>query len=141
MWRKAAAALMMMFCLVLFSIPAWGLAFEPGLYEVTSRVEMPGMPAGMVPSHTIDQCLTKENPVPNNDAGGQACEIIDMNQDGKTLTWKMECAQQGEKITSVGQMTYNGDSFSGTSTTSMGPQAGNMTITTRISGTRIGDCP
>jgi len=37
-------------------------------------------------------------------------------------------------------MTYKGDSFKGTILTNMGTQAGNMTITTIISGQRISDC-
>ncbi len=140
MLSKSAAVFMLMLCLVLFSNPVWGLNFEPGMYEITSKVEMPGMPAGAVPPQTITQCLTKQEPVPNKDAGGQTCVIKDMNQDGNTITWKMECDQQGQKMTSEGQMSYNGDSFEGTSTMNMGSQAGNMTMTTLISGKRIGDC-
>jgi hypothetical protein len=29
-----------------------------------------------------------------------------MNQDGNTITWKMECDQQGQRMTSDGQIIY-----------------------------------
>ena len=52
----------------------------------------------------------------------------------------MECSQQGQEMTSTGEMTYHGDRFEGTIKNVMGPQAGNMTIVTTITGKRVGDC-
>ena len=140
MLKKYAIFFMVMCCLGLFFTPTWGLDFKPGKYKITSTVNMPGMPAGSVPPQTITQCLTKQDPVPVKDAGGQTCKIKDMDQDGNSISWKMECIQQGQKITNDGQITYNGDSFEGTITTNMGPEAGNMTIKTAVSGNRIGEC-
>ena len=140
MLRKSSFFFMVVCSLGLFFIPAWGLDFKPGMYKITSTVKMPGMPAGSVPPQAITQCLTEQDPVPNKDASGQTCKIKDMKQDGNTITWKMECDQQGQKMTSDGQIIYSGDSFEGTTTTNMGPQAGNMTIKTVVTGNRIGDC-
>ena len=140
MLRKSAVVFLSLCYLVLFFNPAWGLDFKPGMYKITSSVEMPGMPAGSVPPQTITQCLTELDPVPNKDVSGQPCNIKDMNQKGNTITWKMECEQQGQKMTSDGQIQYSGDSFEGTIKTKMGPEAGNMTVKTVVSGSRIGDC-
>ena len=52
----------------------------------------------------------------------------------------MECSQQGMKIKTSGTMTFRGGSFEGTSRTDMGPSAGGMGVTTKISGKRIGNC-
>ncbi len=96
---------------------------------------------GNVPPQTIAQCMTKQDPVPKNQAsGGQACKIKDMTRTGSTVTWTMECDQGGQQMESKGQMTYKGDSFEGIVKTIMGPQAGNMIITTIITGNRAGDC-
>ncbi|MCG8553058.1 MAG: DUF3617 domain-containing protein [Desulfobacterales bacterium] len=111
--------------------------FKPGKYEITSKMEMPGM---SMPAQTATQCLTQEEPVPHKSMGNQGCEIIDMQTRGNTLTWTMECAQQGRKVTTTGKMTYAADSFAGTMTMEMGPQAGNMTIKTQMTGKRIGSC-
>ncbi|MDY6881871.1 MAG: DUF3617 family protein [Desulfatiglans sp.] len=125
--------------MLLVALPAWGLDLKPGKYEITAKVEMPGMPAGMAPQ-TTTQCLDELNPVPNSSAAAQGCKIIDMKTKGNTVTYTMECTQQGMKIKTTGKITYNGDSFEGTSQTSMGPSAGGMTVKTTINGKRIGEC-
>ncbi len=126
-------------CMALFAIPSLALDFQPGKYEITSKVEMPGMP-GSIPPQTAIHCLTEQDPVPNQNPEDQNCKILDMQEKDNTITWKMECDQQGQKITSTGSMTYKGDSFEGTILTNMGPQAGNMTMTTVITGQRLADC-
>jgi hypothetical protein len=63
-----------------------------------------------------------------------------MKTKGNTVTYTMECDQQGMKTKSTGEMTYNGDAFEGTTQTVMGPAAGGMTITTVVKGKRIGKC-
>ena len=39
-------------CMLLAALPAWGLDLNPGKYQITAKVEMPGMPAGMPPQTT-----------------------------------------------------------------------------------------
>lgn len=111
--------------------------FKPGKYEITSKMEMPGM---SMPAQTVTQCLTQEEPIPEKSLGNQGCEIVDKQEKGNTLTWTMECTQQGQKVISTGEMTYSEDSFAGGMTMETGPQAGNMTIKTQITGKRIGSC-
>jgi hypothetical protein len=139
MLKNIVTIILIVCCMMLFAIPSLALDFEPGKYEITSKVEMPGMP-GTIPPQTVTQCITEQDPIPNQNPENQECKIVDMNQAGNTITWKMKCDQQGQKITSTGQMTYKGDSFEGTILTNMGPQAGNMTMTTVITGKRISDC-
>ena len=131
------------FILILLScftaLPAWGLDFQPGEYEVTTKVEMPGMPMPMPPQTNI-QCLTEKDPLPDSDAGSQNCKVSDMKTKGNTMTWRMVCDQDGTKTESTGSMTYKGDRFDGTIKTKMGPEMGNTTVTVVISGKRIGKC-
>ncbi|MEA2084045.1 MAG: DUF3617 domain-containing protein [Thermodesulfobacteriota bacterium] len=123
----------------LFSNISIAFDFNPGKYEITSKVEMAGMP-GMMPAQTMTQCITSQDPIPKSEASGSGCTINNMRQNGNTVTWDMECEQQGQKLTSEGEMVYSGDTFEGTITTKMGAEAGNMVITTKITGTRIGNC-
>ncbi|WP_320040145.1 DUF3617 family protein [uncultured Desulfobacter sp.] len=111
--------------------------FKPGKYEITSKMEMQGM---SMPAQTVIQCLTQEKPIPDKSSGNQGCEIVDMQENGNKLTWTMECMQEGQKVTSTGEMIYSEDSFAGGMTMETGPQAGNMTIKTQITGKRIGSC-
>ena len=76
MLKKTAVIFMVMCGLVLFFIPAWGLDFKPGMYNITSTVKMPGMPAGSVPSQTITECLTKSGTVSNQETFS-ACQYLE----------------------------------------------------------------
>jgi hypothetical protein len=128
---------------LIFSIPAWGLDLNPGRYEITSNVEMQGMPAGMpgaTPAQTMSHCLTEQNPLPNSSSGAQNCEIKEMQTEGSTITYTMVCEQQGMEIESSGKMIYKGDSIEGSTQTKMGPSAGGITVITKIQGKRIGEC-
>lgn len=123
----------------LIALPAFGLDLEPGKYQITSKVEMAGMPGDM-PPQTSTQCLTKSDPVPNGSAASQGCKISDMDTKGNKVTYTMECDQQGMKVKSSGEIIYKGKSFEGTSIMKMGPSAGGMTITTKTTGKWVGKC-
>ena len=85
--------------------------------------------------------MSEQDPVPNTGDPGQDCKVVNFKKSGNTVTWEMECVQEGQKIISKGQMTFDKDKFKGTSTIQMGPEAGNMTIVTQMSGIRVGECP
>jgi hypothetical protein len=111
--------------------------FKQGKYEITSKMEMPGM---SMPAKTVTQCLTQENPIPDKSVKNQDCEIVDMQEKGNTVTWTMTCTQQGQKVITTGEMAYAENAFTGKMTMNMGSQGGNMTIKTQITGKRIGSC-
>ena len=139
MFKKIAAIFLIQACMAFFSVTAWGLDLQDGKYEITSKVEMPGMPMQMPPI-TVTQCITGQDPVPNQSTAGQQCNIMDIKTKGNTITWKMECTQQGQKMQATGKMVYYGDHFEGTANAVLGSEIGNMTITTVIKGKRIGAC-
>ena len=123
---------------LMMALPAWGLDMVPGKYEITASVEMPGMPGS--PPQTTVQCLDDQAPVPNASAAAQGCKVKDMQTKGNTVTYTMECDQQGMKLQINGEIHYRGDAFEGKAQTNMGPEAGGMVITTVIKGKRIGAC-
>jgi hypothetical protein len=126
-------------CLKIFTLPAWALDFNPGRYEITVKVEMPGMPSAM-PPQTMIQCLTEQSPVPNTSANANGCNIKEMETRGNTISYTLVCNQQGMKTETKGVVTYKGNSFEGKSETKMGPEAGGMTMISIIKGKRIGNC-
>jgi len=139
MLKKNTTMILMLSCMAFFSANAWGLDLQDGKYKITSKVEMPGMPMQMPPV-TVTQCLTNKDPLPNQSTSGQQCNVTEMKTEGKTVSWKMECSQRGQKMQSTGKMVYYGDHFEGATKTLLGPQSGNMTITTVINGKRIDAC-
>lgn len=117
-----------------------GVNLKEGKWEITSKIEMPGMPVEMPPS-TYTQCITKEDMVPNDKQSGQHCEHLDVKVKGDTVTWVMKCTDANGTTAGNGTMTYNGDTFSGVINMKISnPGQPDMTMINRIAGKRIGDC-
>lgn len=130
-------------CVSLLAASAAALSAPPmqhGLWEITTKMDMPGMPSGMG-QQTVRQCVRPgdaEEPskaLPQDDN----CQVKDFKLQGNSASWRMECRGQGQ-MTGTGNITYGGSSYSGTVKMSIreGGQVMNMTQT--LSGKRIGDC-
>lgn len=84
-------------------------------WEVTQKMEMPGMPMAM-PETTIKLCLPKgsaSDPRQSmRDPQGQ-CEMTDIVTQGAKTTWKVRCDQGGEVMTGTGEVTSSPESYQG----------------------------
>ncbi|MBI3530072.1 MAG: DUF3617 family protein [Betaproteobacteria bacterium] len=106
------------------------------LWEVTMKMEMPGMPA--MPARTSQVCKGKGDRDPSKTVARDRdsdCKMVDSKQSGNKSTWKMVCTKPNA-MTVVGDVTYNGDSYQGT----MKMTGGDMDMTQTISGKKIGNC-
>ncbi len=92
------------------------------------------------PPVTITRCMTPQDPVPDQSTTDQNCQVIDMNTEGNTVTWKVECDHEGQKMRGSGKMIYHGDHFEGTIDTVMLDPDGDMKMTTTVKGKRVGPC-
>jgi hypothetical protein len=117
-----------------------GVNMQEGLWEITTQMEMPGMPMQMPPmTHT--QCITKKNMVPQKPKNNE-CQLIQSNIKGNTVYWTIKCESNEGIIVSKGKVTYRGNTFDGTiETTINDPSQGKMKMTNHIKGRRIGECP
>jgi len=137
MLKKLFVASVILFAAVSISFAGSVPNMQEGMWEITSKMEMTGMPMEMPPvTHT--QCLTKEDLVPQSSQPGQECEITHTKVTGNTVTWIMQCKGQGGEMIGTGTITYSGNSFKGTIKMTMAQS--NMEMTCHISGHRIGDC-
>lgn len=94
---------------------------KPGKWEMTTEIDMPGMPIKM-PAVTTAVCITKEdlekNPestVPKPRKGREDrkdCKVTDYKVDENTVTWNLKCEGQNP-VTGNGKITYSADSFDG----------------------------
>ena len=132
-------------CLAIFSflvISATASAqnMKEGKWEITTKVEMPGMPAN-IPAQKSVQCMTKKDSVPSQPEKNKDCKITSMKTSGDTIYWTMQC-KSGQGTTNMkGQITYKGDKMEGVmNTTIIEPDGDKMQMTSRINGRRIGDC-
>jgi hypothetical protein len=108
------------------------------LWEVTMKMEMPGMPMAM-PAQVHRVCVAKnhkdEDLIPRRDN----CRVLDSNRSGNKLAYKMKCTGD-EPMDVSGEMTYGSQSYEGRMRmmTTSGGQAMEMGQT--FAGRRVGDC-
>jgi hypothetical protein len=106
---------------------------DDGLWEITSTVNVPGMPAK---SFTHATCLTKEKAVPQT--AGAGCTIKDVKTQGNTISWTVVCREG--MSTSTGKVAYAGTTMEGVVETTVKTGGQTMTMKSTIKGKRIGPC-
>lgn len=87
---------------------------KPGEYwEITSKMEMPGMPFAM-PATTQKVCIAKgsEND-PGQTSGDKDCKMTDVKTVGNKTTWKARCEKDGEVMTGTGEQTTSPGAYQG----------------------------
>jgi hypothetical protein len=130
---------------IVFSLVLSGFAFaEPnmqeGMWEITMKTEMPGMPMAMPPMK-FTQCLTKKDLVPQKKEKNEDCKMISTKVDGNVVTWVAQCRMKDGTVDSTGKITYKGNGFDGVIKVLMDTKdTGKMEVTQYMSGQRIGDC-
>lgn len=121
------------------ALAAWQpiMAAEAGdLWQVTSAMSMPGMPA--MPARASSTCMATTWSQPPGGANN-SCTRTDFHVDGAKATWTETCTNP--PMTGHGEVTRQGsDKFSGAITFAapQGMPAGNMTI--KLDGNRVGAC-
>jgi hypothetical protein len=83
-----------------------------GLWEIKTKMDMPGMPpemAAKMGGHTMTHCVKpgerKWNEQKNPNERDKQCEQTDMKTDGNKVSWKMKCK---DGTTGEGSVTHNG---------------------------------
>lgn len=111
---------------------------KPGLWEYTSKMEMPGMPFAM-PPQASRQCLTQadvdKGKVGADPAGQQqnGCQVKNFKQSGNKLSYDVAC----EGSTSHAEFTTTATTMEGITMTDAGD---GQKMTMRMTGKRIGEC-
>ena len=130
--------------LVLISISALaeGIPVEPGLWKMTSTVNMPMLPQPRVT--TVTECMEKSE-ITMDEVGGEGMDpncTFDMAQvDGNTMKWSVDCPVEGGTSHGEWQATSGGDTVTGEGSLTMSFQGQTMEMTMAWEGQRIGACP
>ena len=109
------------------------------LWEITMKMEMPGMPMAM-PPQVSKVCVAKgasdENFVPKQQG---ECKTVDAKRFGNKYTYKMVCDGKN-KMTANGEITFKDGAYDGRMDMAgtMEGQAMNMNLT--YTGRRVGTC-
>ena len=108
------------------------------LYEVTVKMEMPGMPMQM-PSMTQRSCVKKgasdADAVPHQDN----CRVSDAHRAGNKVTFTMTCTGR-DAMTGRGEIVYAADGYNGTIRYKGKMEGQDMEMTQSIAGRRVGGC-
>lgn len=117
-----------------------GLDMKEGLWEITVKMEMEGMPMEM-PAQTIRQCVKKEDPVPKISESGKGsdkdCKFTSKQIKGDSVSWKAECRDKEGVTTMIGRITYRGTTFDGIQEIR---EDGELIMKSKVSGKWIGQC-
>ena len=119
-----------------FSYAAEGV--RDGLWEITTSMEMPGMPVKMAPTK-VKQCYSKDDVKDQKKmvAGkNKDCTVSDYVVSGNKVTWKMKCTGKSAGTYS-GETTWGKDSYD----SSMKMQSQGRAMSVKTKGVRVGNCP
>jgi uncharacterized 2Fe-2S/4Fe-4S cluster protein (DUF4445 family) len=121
---------------LLGSLPSQAAEPPGDLWEVTSQMEMEGMPFKM-PARPLKICVAKNAQEPPGSANDErGCTNSEMARVGNKVTWTSSCSGP-PAITGQGEITYEGtDAYAGT--IKYVTDDGNMTI--NLTGKKIDSC-
>lgn len=113
---------------------------KEGLWDITTQVEMKGMPQSIPPT-TFRQCITQNDPVPQNKDKNYECKIISQKVVGNTVNYNVQCTGKEGTIQTSGTTTYTDHSMSGASTTSIKIKGQpEMKMSNKMKGKYVGPC-
>jgi hypothetical protein len=119
-------------CSLAGSLAAEALAGDGELWEVSSAMSMQGF---ALPPQTRRECTAKGSRDAATRGGDPSCKVSDLSVNGNKTTWRVECSEPPH-MKGVGEITYNGDGYSGT--LRFTSDDGEMTM--KLSGKRVGAC-
>lgn len=123
-----------------FALPAFAQPnLQEGNWEITTRMEMPGMPFQM-PPQKHNQCMTKKDVVPDQSRKGQDCKITDQKITGDSVSWKMSCKDKDGTTEGEGKITYAGKSYDGMMMAKMSSKGESHTMKMNFAGKHTGPC-
>ena len=129
-----ATVVSLIFAVAAFAAPN----YQEGLWEITTTMNMPGMPKEMMRPMKQQVCMTKENAVPQpQQKGEQQCKMTNQRTVGNKVSWTMTCKNG---TVSNGEITYSKTSYDGSQTTTTSQGGKQTTVKSTMSGKYLGPC-
>ncbi len=94
------------------SVSNLGFAAPGEFWEITSKMEMPGMPMAM-PATTTKVCIPKGSERDPKYTADKSCVISDVRTSGNKTSWSLRCDQKGQIMTGTGEMSGTPDNSQG----------------------------
>lgn len=135
-----------LFLIILWAMvpAAWadGIPVEPGLWEMTSTMNMPMLPQPRV--NTVTECMEKSE-ISVDDMGGEEmdpeCNFETSQVDGNTMKWSVDCPMEGGSSRGEWEAVSGGDTVTGNGVLTVSMPGQTMEMQMSWEGKRIGECP
>jgi hypothetical protein len=132
-------------CTVAVATLAAQSSIRAGRWETTAQVQIPDLPVQM-PDVKATECMNPDQlekdpgsllPEALRPGRGNSseCKVSNTKVSGGTVTWRFTCTGE-QAMTGTGEITFAGDTFTGTMT--MATDVG--AVTAKMTGKRVGDC-
>ena len=108
------------------------------LWEITTKMEMPGMPMAM-PAQTQRLCIAKGGKDDDYIPRREGCRVQDSKRAGNKVTYKMVCTGK-DTMTVAGETTFGTNSYDGRMAMSGKMDGQQVEMNQTYSGKRVGDC-
>lgn len=119
---------------------------QPGLWEMTTQMQMPGMPYQMQ-AQTFRRCITqadldKYHGVPRPEThGDMTCTMQKFDRSGSTINYSMKCTgKDGDMQFDGSTISDSPDAYHGTMHMTGTSDGHPMNMTAQTRGKRVGDC-
>ena len=124
------------------SVMAAGIAVEPGMWEMTTTLNMPMMPAPQ--TTTVSECI-EEAEFNLDDMSTEEldpnCSMTSEQVDDSTAKWAMDCPVEGGGTSHMEwRITSGGTTIEGDGTLSVSVMGQEMEMTTTFTGKHTGAC-
>ncbi len=137
--KRTASIFLSILFLFAFSLVAFaaGPDMKEGLWEITVKINMPGVPM-QLPPQVQTKCMTKDDLIPTRGPvkNCSGCKILETTIKGDTVFWIEECSAPDGTVRAEGKITYSGDTLKG----KVKITQKDMTMWQDISGRWVGDC-
>jgi hypothetical protein len=125
----------------LISIAAGAADIQEGLYEISVRAELGGMPVSDAPM-IVRQCVSQQSmqQLMSQVGGTGACNVSDFEQSGSQARFDLSCSSP-LNLSGTGETQLSGDEFSGRMDLSVqmgGDQR--VPMVQKFTGKRVGEC-
>ncbi|MDD2925720.1 DUF3617 domain-containing protein [Rhodoferax sp.] len=119
------------------SLPLWSLAAPGEYWEITTKMDMPGMPVAM-PATTIKTCVPKGAERDPSYTTQKECKVSDVKHIGNKTSWKMRCERKDGVMEGSGDVTASADQSEGTIRLSSTSGGRKMDMTQSYKSRRLG---
>ena len=103
-------------------------------WEISTTMEIPGMPFALPPS-TLRHCLDDYG-LPYQSGDNEECETISKKVSGDTITWQISCMGEDGRVEMQGTTRYSGDTMD----TRVQMTGGQGDMAMHMTGRRLGPC-